>query len=1156
MAKHYLSKAFVLVLFILLVVSITASAQIEPGKTATPVTTATLLADETPLYSLSDSEVYLLRLVDPPLASYSGGIEGLEATRPSASGVSKLDVDTPTSEAYRNYLTQKQNEILDAMQLRFGHPMEVLHTYSAAYNGLAVRLTGQEAVEAASLPGVADVQPDFVRYPDTDIGPAWIGAPGIWDGSATGGTATKGEGVIIGVIDTGINFDHPSFADVGGDGYDHTNPFGPGIYVGWCNTDHTDYDPTVHLCNDKLVGAWDFTLDGNKGEDDDGHGSHTASTAGGNVVTATINAPTTTIERPISGVAPHANLIAYDTCVSDGGCAGSALVAAIDQAVMDGVDVINYSIGGSPNNPWADSDSLAFLAARDAGIFVATSAGNSGPEAGTMGSPANSPWILSVGAVTHNRQFANALTSMSGGDSTPPPDLSGQSITAGYGPASIVHAKDFGDALCLVPFPAGTWTSGEIVVCDRGIIARVDKGWNVLQGGAGGYVLANTAAESEGLSADAHYLPAVHLGYAASQMLLPWLDSGSGHMATIAGTIVYENPSTGDIMADFSSRGPNLPVPGVLKPDVAAPGVAILAASMNSVEFESMGGTSMSSPHAAGAAALLTALQPAWTPAQMQSALMISALTENVLKEDGTTEADPFDYGAGRIDVSRAAQAGLILDVTTKEYEDADPSLGGDPTALNLASLANDDCPMTCSWSRTFKNTLGYTSNWTVTVSGASPGLVVNVSPTSFQAAGSSPIELQVDADTTGFNAAVDGVNGWGFAWIILESDGEVTLRLPLAVKKTYTSAPLLLSKEPSQHAAFTGTVIEYTIQLSNRDAISHTYSLTDTLPAGVEYVPGSATGGLVYDDAGHQLIWEGEVEAGAIEYEITEVDPLTYVNLADLGASGICADYFADDCDDVTLAWDLGANSYTFYGETLTEVDQSSNSMIFGPEGWLGDACSACNQFMPEPQEINQVLAGLWRDVHPGTGGQGEFYGSLLNGLLANPADAVFYGNWQDVGQFGDPTITSAHAIAIVLDGQSEPAGRIYYIYDDITGDLTTNGFAVGVENKTGDMGETWAFAPCDGGACIPHDPFGSPPANGTTLRLDPVYASQNYIKTFTYQVQTTAPEGVLLTNHVDVTSTSSDPDVASMWASADVSVIETPPMWDIYLPIIFKNE
>ena len=254
----------------------------------------------------------------------------------------------------------------------------------------------------------------------------------------------------------------------------------------------------------------------------------------------------------------------------------------------------------------------------------------------------------------------------------------------------------------------------------------------------------------------------------------------------------------------------------------------------------------------------------------MQSALMTTAVPDNVRKEDGATTADPFDYGGGRIDVSLAAQAGLVLDETENQFEDADPSTGGDPTGLNLASLANADCQTTCSWSRTLKSTLGAPSEWTVSVTGASPGLVVTVTPTNFSVGGSGPVELEIEADTTGFNAALDGANGWGFASIVLESPGQVTLHIPLAVKKPYTSAPLLLSKEPSVLAAPTGSIVEYTIQLTNRDSVTHTYSLTDTLPAGVEYVPSSATGGLVYDPGTRQLTWQGEVDPGAIEYEIT----------------------------------------------------------------------------------------------------------------------------------------------------------------------------------------------------------------------------------------------------------------------------------------------
>lgn len=1133
-------KLFVLTAAILLIAA-TVSAQPNPDKPYSQGVDEVKVVDQIPTISLP--AVYIVRLVDPPLASYRGDMSGLQATNPGAASQTKLDVNSPASVAYRQYLAQKQEQVIAAMEQRFGHQIEVRYRYDVAYNGFAAWLTGEEAVELATLPGVAGVQKEFIRYPTTDSGPPWIGAPGIWDGSATGGPKTMGEGIIVGVIDTGINFDHPSFADVGGDGYDHANPFGGGVYKGWCDPANPNHDAGVHLCNDKLIGAWDYTGTPEKGEDDDGHGSHTSSTAAGNVL---YNVPFEfgIVFSQISGVAPHANIIMYDTCIADQGCPGAGLIAAIDQAVADGVDVINYSIGGGANDPWNDADSQAFLNARDAGVFVATSAGNDGPGASTIGSPANAPWLLSIGAATHNRTFLNDLASMSGGGTTPPPDLHGTGVSSAYGPKPIVHAGAVpgGDPLCGTPFPTATWTNGEIVVCDRGQYALVDKAANVQAGGAGGVVIANQDFNGSQTYATNYGMPGTHLTYTDSELLRAWLASGSGHMATITASTKTTDPARGDLMALFSSRGPNPPVPGVIKPDVIAPGQDIFAAYRNGIEYASIGGTSMSSPHAAGAAALLRALYPAWTDAEIHSALMMTARRDLVRKEDETTPADPFDMGAGRVDLSKAAKAGLVLDETKADFDAANPATGGDPRQLNLASMADGDCQGTCSWTRTVKSTLATSADWTATVVGAPPGLDIIISPSNFTAAAGGTQALDVTADVTDFNAALDGRDGWGFAWLELSSPGLETLHLPIAVKKNYTSNPLLLSKEPSRLVAEPGDVVEYTIELLNRDSVTNTYSLVDSLPAGVEYVDGSATGGLVYNSGTHQMMWSGDVGPGAIDYVFTAVDPIPYVNLADLGASGICATYFPSDCDDVVLSWGISPESYTYYGETLDEVDQSSNSMIFGPEGWLGSACQACNQPLPHPDEINQVLAGLWRDTRPGKPpfAKGEFYGILLTGLLANPGDAVFYGNWHDVGQYGALSITSRHAIAIVLDGQSEPAGRIYYIYDDITGDLTTNGYTVGVENKYGDRGTTWAYAPCHGGSCIPSPPppVGSPPANGTTLRADPVISGENYRRVFTYKARVTSDQAGVLTNKVEVTSNSPDPDAQGMWASADVSI------------------
>jgi uncharacterized repeat protein (TIGR01451 family) len=1131
--RLWLSRCLAIFLVTILVAG-TASAQPTPTQPEAPSVADSTWAEAA---TYSPPRVYIVRLQDPPLASYRGAIAGLAATNPREIGQVRLDSGSRASLAYRQYLTRQQEQFTATMQARLGREVEVLFRYQVATNGLAVRLVPGEAQALASLPGVVSVQPERMRYPSTDAGPAWIGAPGLWDGSATGGLpGSQGEGIIIGVLDTGINFDHPSFADVGGDGYNHTNPLGSGNYLGWCNPANPNYDPSVHKCNDKLIGAWDFTLDGNKGEDTDGHGTHTASTAGGNHTQATISAPTMTVVRDISGVAPHANIVAYDVCVP-AGCPYTAILAAIDQAVTDGVDVINFSIGGGASDPWTDDDSLAFLAARDAGIFVAVSAGNEGPGASTISSPANAPWLLALGASTHNRRFVNALVGMSGGDS-PPADMQGESITAGYGPHLIVHAKTENDALCLDPFPAGTWIQGEIVVCDRGINARTAKAENVKAGGAGGFVLANTAVDGEALSADAYALPGVHLGYTSSQILRTWLDSGTGLMAAIAGTTVDVAFSNGDIMASFSSRGPNVPVPGILKPDVAAPGVAIVAGSMNGIEFASMSGTSMASPHAAGAAALLKALHPGWTPAEIQSAMMTTASTANMLQEDGVTPAAPFDYGAGRIDLGQASRAALVLDETLAGYQAGNPGLGGDPGRLNLPSMANGDCRDSCSWLRTVESVLPMPATWTATIVGAPPGLSITVAPSSFTLPPGARISLGVTANTTTFNAARDGMDGWGFAWLELTTPGQPAQRLPIAVRKSYASAPELLTKEASALTAQAGELVSYTVTLRNLDSIANSYSLVDSLPLGVEYVAGSATGGLIYNPTTRQLTWNGQIAPRTINYTITPVSPLPYLNLADWGAPGICATYFPTDCDDKAIVWGLGTERYTFYGETMDTIVQSSNEMLFGLDGWLGLACPACNQFLPQPVEINQIMAGLWRNGRPGITGGGEFYAGFMTGVLNNPEDEVFYANWHDVEQRGAPAITARHAIAVVLDGQSEPAGRIYYIYANITGNLAPYGYTVGVEDKHGERGTTWAFAQCSYASCIPHVPVGSQPANGTTLRLDPVTTGTDWFKTFTYQVRVTSPTGALLANVVRVTSNSPDPVAQSMWAAADVTV------------------
>lgn len=758
--------------------------------------------------------VYIIRLADAPLATYQGGVEGLAGTSNRVTGASKLDANSPLSLAYRDYLAGKQAEFVTSMELAVGREVEVLFQYAVVINGMAVRLTSAEADLVARLPGVENVQPDVIRYPTTDVGPSWIGAPGVWDGSSGIGPATMGEGVIVGILDTGQNLDHPSFAEVGpSDGYEHVNPFGAGNFLGLCDTNPGDF-----ACNDKFVGYYIYT--GEYYEDTNGHGSHTASTVAGNYLEEGIVDLTPFAYSPaISGVAPHATIIGYDVCVDGGGCPGAGSIAATDQAVIDGVDVINFSIGGGTSDPWLDTGSLAFLNATEAGLVPVTSAGNNGPGAGTVGSPADAPWMLAVGAATHNRAGFNALINMTGGDTDPPGDILGKGLSEGHGPAAIVYAADFGDdGRCLNEFPAGTWTNDEIVVCDRGVIARVAKGWNVKAGGAGGLILAN-ANPGDSLNGDIHHLPAVHITYEDGVALKTWLASGSDHMATIEGATLDFDPANGDIMAAFSSRGPLVnTAPDIIKPDVAAPGVDVLAAIHSGVpdpenattEYSMKSGTSMASPHAAGAVALVRAMYPTWSPAEINSLLMSTATMDTVLKEDGVTPADPFDMGAGRIILGAAP--GLILDETVADFEAADPALGGEPGQLNLASLGENECTGTCSWTRDVKNALDNTETWTAYAEPA-PGMSISITPSEFTL---NPGEVQ----TVEVEVGVSGLplGEWVFARVTFDPEGmnvEPT-HFPIAVRPAEEPPVIVVTPESLSSSQPPDTVEVEPLTISN----------------------------------------------------------------------------------------------------------------------------------------------------------------------------------------------------------------------------------------------------------------------------------------------------------------------------------------------------
>ena len=756
--------------------------------------------------SPSSRSMWIVRFAEPALASYTGvqvkrGGKVMAATSPLVTGAARLDLQSSAVRAYRQELADRREARLDAAAAELGRPLQPAFVYDAVLNGVALELSAAEAAMMAAMPGVASVQRERIEQLQDDVSTALINAPEVWTGAA--GVASRGENVIVGVIDSGINPTHPSFAAISPvDAYAHTNP--KGTFLGLCAT-------AAATCNNKLIGIYDMTTEGgteaDTGIDLDGHGTHVAGTAVGNAVNITRSfASGAQLNYQIRGVAPRANLITYKAC--EDGCSSTWTTAALNQAVLDGVDVINYSIGGSNVDPWTSEGARAMLDARNAGIVVVVAAGNRGPDVGTVSSPSDAPWVLSVANTTHGRRYVNRLR-LSGGASAPPSGgvLVGQGLTAGVGPAALVRdpvhplcSQGTGDQTLPVtgasnPWLANRW-NGQVVVCDRGGTARVAKSNNVRLAGGAGTVLLNTAAEGESTVADEHSLPTTHLGWTDAQALLQWLGNGSGHSARIDGVEVETLAGNADVLATSSGRGPSPVLPGVIKPDLAAPGSSILSASHQGNGDASLSGTSMASPHVAGAAALLRGAKPSWRADQIISALMGTART-SVSRRVGGSAVPANEQGAGRIDLARAVRAPLALTVPAGQFANGIAS----PASLNLPSMAFDGCSPVCApLTRTVTDLIGGGS-YRATFTGPT-GVSLTPSEPEFSVGAGASRALQ-------FNARINdpGLYGrWLYGSVRLARVGgseDEALTLPVAFRARATGLPAAQSRNVDSDRGF-----------------------------------------------------------------------------------------------------------------------------------------------------------------------------------------------------------------------------------------------------------------------------------------------------------------------------------------------------------------
>jgi subtilisin family serine protease len=825
-----------------------------------PITSAVLFALTVVAasHAYADGEIrrsYIVQLADKPVATYDGTVSGLQATKPAAG--QRLDVDASTVQNYITYLETKQADVLASV-----NQAQVTNEYKVVFNGFSAMLTDAEVRALKKNPGVASISADSILQLDTSYTPTFLGLDkpgGLWD--QVGGQDKAGEGIIIGIVDGGIWPEQDSFADhVDENG----NPSRAGSTLAydappasWKGICQTGEGFSASDCNNKLIGAryfkqptqtlhWTEFLSARDSvagaEGHGGHGDHTASTAGGNAhVTATTNGLSL---GKITGMAPRARIAAYKVCWTDGvtganGCATSNSVAAIEQAVKDGVNVINFSIGpNAGGGAFNEPTEVAFLGAAAAGVFVAASAGNSGPATAPVAHI--SPWLTTVGNSTHNRTYAGdvalgngvTVTGASGNANTPsaPLILAKDAGLAGVDPANPSLNLCFGPADGPTTYLDPAKVTGKILVCDRGSNVLVNKSANGKTAGAVGVIIANTPTSASTILNQAHSISTVHITSADGQKVKDYYAATPGATAALNNLRGIVDPNiVAPQMNSSSSRGPNVANANIMKPDVTAPGTDILAAvsadlthaqrdavaggePAPSKDFAFYTGTSMASPHVAGIAALLKQRHPDWSPAMIKSALMTTAYDtfndgqNGAVPWDGTARTTgtlPWGQGAGHVAPSVAVDPGLVYDLGTIDYARFLCGLGItnvfspgtcsavgsiQPYNLNLASLTAAGVLGIQTLTRTVTN-VGTTAA-TYNASAALPGYTVAVQPATLTLApgAKGTFTVKLTRTTAPLNTWVYGKLTW--------SDGTHTVRSPLTARAATLAAPTTVSSE------------------------------------------------------------------------------------------------------------------------------------------------------------------------------------------------------------------------------------------------------------------------------------------------------------------------------------------------------------------------
>ncbi|PUZ66305.1 hypothetical protein GQ55_3G297100 [Panicum hallii var. hallii] len=561
-----------------------------------------------------------------------------------------------------------------------GGRRRVRHSYTSVLSGFAARLTGGELAAVSRKPGFVRAFPERRVQLMTTRTPAFLGLEpgrGVWNATS------YGEGAIIGFLDTGIDEKHPSFRDEG-------MPLPPARWKGACQ-------PPVR-CNNKLIGAASFVGD-NTTTDDVGHGTHTTGTAAGRFVEGASAFGLGAGGGTAAGMAPGAHLAVYKVCDAQG-CFESDLLAGMDAAVKDGVDVLSVSLGGVSTPLDKDPIAIGAFAAASKGVLVVCAGGNSGPLPSTLSNEA--PWILTVAAGSVDRSF-RATVRLGDGEM-----FEGESLTQDKHFSSMVYPLYYSQGMNYCDFFDANIT-GMMVVCDTETpVPPMSSIEAVREAGGVGVVFINEPDFGYTIVLEKYYnLPMSQVTAVDGTKIMGYAMKGSSrtnHTATIVfnSTVVGVKPAP--TVAAFSSRGPSVASPGVLKPDIMAPGLNILAAwpslvpveGPESYSFNIISGTSMATPHVTGIVALVKKAHPDWSAAAIKSAIMTSSSAVdnegNLIMDEEHQTASSYAVGAGHVVPAKAVDPGLVYDIGVHDYAGYICKLLGEAALKAIAGSANLTC--------------------------------------------------------------------------------------------------------------------------------------------------------------------------------------------------------------------------------------------------------------------------------------------------------------------------------------------------------------------------------------------------------------------------------------------------------------------------------